>query len=328
MAHDESTIVEGASVAGRLDVAVSALMPDLSRSQATRLVRDGHVQLDGVPVDKPSTKVQAGQAVRIVLPPPVPTEALPEDLPLDIVYEDGDVVVLDKQAGMVVHPGAGHAQGTLVNALLHHIGDLSGIGGVVRPGIVHRLDRGTSGLMVVAKHDVAHRHLQAQFAEHTAGRRYLAVTMGIPGRLEGTIRSSLARHPTDRLRFASTDGDQGRAAVTHWWMRGHAHGCALVECALRTGRTHQIRVHLAEQGWPLLGDRMYAGRRNPTAVVRDLEGDGSRPYLHAWQLHFAHPADERPMRFVAPPPADFQAVLDRLELAVPDPDDIAPRPTA
>jgi len=319
--------VEGPATAGRLDVVVAALVADLSRAQAARLIRDGRVRLDEAMVRKPSTKVAEGQSVRVYLPPPMPTQAVAQDLPLHIVYEDADVVVVDKAAGMVVHPGAGHPDGTLVNALLHHVGDLSGIGGVIRPGIVHRLDRGTSGLMVVAKHDLAHRHLQAQFADHTAGRRYLAITMGAPDTPSGTIRSHLARHPTDRVRFASTDGSHGKRAITHWWRRGAAGGCGLVECALQTGRTHQVRIHLAEQGWPLLGDGMYAGRRNPNGKVRDLAGDGTRPFLHAWQLHFVHPADERPVRFVAPPPADFQAVLDRLGLTVPDPDDVAARPT-
>ncbi len=325
--EDEGTLHTGVAIAGRLDVAVAALVPDLSRSRATALVKEGAVTVAGQPARKPSDKVDEGTPLSVLVPAPTPLEALPQDLPITIVYEDADVVVVDKAAGMVVHPGAGHPDGTLVNALLFHVRDLSGIGGVARPGIVHRLDRGTSGLLVVAKHDTAHRALQAQFADHSAGRRYLAVTMGVPRAPSGTIQSRLARHPKDRIRFASTEGSHGKEAITHWRRRSAARGCALVECVLQTGRTHQVRVHLAEAGWPLLGDGTYAGKRRPNSLVRDLVGDRDRPMLHAWQLRFAHPADGRPCQFVVPPPPDLQAVLDRLALPVPDPQDILPRPT-
>ena len=191
---------------GRLDVVVAELVGVVSRSQAARLIRDGHVEVSGEVQSRPSAKVHAGSVVRVRVPPPLPTDVAPQALPLSIVYQDSAVAVIDKAAGMVVHPGPGHPDGTLVNALLHHLTDLSGIGGEERPGIVHRLDRGTSGLLVVAKHDTAHRHLAAQFANHEAGRIYLALCHGAPRQDEGRIESTLARHPKDRVRMASTDG--------------------------------------------------------------------------------------------------------------------------
>ncbi|MCB9662777.1 MAG: RluA family pseudouridine synthase [Alphaproteobacteria bacterium] len=306
-----------AAADGRLDVAVAALVPELSRSQATRLVKDGRVRVDGVVVTRAAHTLFAGAVLQLDLPPPAPAEAVAQDLPLRTVYEDEDLVVVDKEAGMVVHPGAGHADGTLVNALLHHVGDLSGVGGVQRPGIVHRLDRGTSGLLVVAKHDRAHQALAAQFADKTAGRVYLAVCVGVPADAHGTIDTHLARHPKDRLRFASTDGDGGRQAITDWWRLGAARGLSLLRCELRTGRTHQIRVHLREQGWPLACDTLYARRDRPTpAWVRGLVGE-DRPLLHAWRLRFRHPTRDEPLEFCAPVPDDLAAVLARLELDVP-----------
>lgn len=301
------------------------LVPDLSRSRAAQLIREGRVRVDGAMVRKPSSSVGPPMRLTVYEPPPIPSEAVAEDLSIEIVHEDEDLVVVNKPAGMVVHPAAGHPTGTLVNALLHRVGDLSGIGGAIRPGIVHRLDRGTSGLLVVAKHDVAHRHLQRQFAEHSAGRRYLAITVGAPKEPSGTIHSWLSRHPRDRKRFASTEAGQGKEAITHWWCRSRGASWALVECALQTGRTHQVRVHLSEQGWPLLGDGAY-GSRPSQAACRVWHGDGSRPMLHAWQLRLRHPSREAWMRWVVPPPPDMQDALDALELVVPDPDDVQPRP--
>lgn len=306
-----------AAEAGRLDVVVAEGVSTLSRSQAARLVREGRVRVDGETVGRPAASVSAGASLIVEVPPAEPDAAFAEDLPLHVVHEDADVVVVDKAAGMVVHRGAGHASGTLVNALLHHVGDLSGIGGVMRPGIVHRLDRGTSGLMVVAKHDVAHRALQEQFADHSAGRTYLAIVHGVPRAARGVVRSALGRDPTHRMRFASVDEALGKPAVTHWWRVATAAGCSLVVCRLETGRTHQIRVHLAEQGCPLLGDGLYRGRKAVPEAVRDLVTDFERPMLHAWQLRFRHPTTDDRTRWVAPPPADFQAVLDRLGFDVP-----------
>jgi 23S rRNA pseudouridine1911/1915/1917 synthase len=212
---------------------------------------------------------------------------------------------------MVVHPAAGHADGTLVNGLLHHIDDLSGIGGVQRPGIVHRLDRDTSGLLVVAKHDRAHQHLAAQFADHSARRRYLAVCLGTPSSLRGTVRSHLARHPKDRVRFATTElPGKGKHAITHWAIRGKGRGLALLEFELETGRTHQIRVHATESGWPLCGDPMYKRRGVRAPAWARSEGLDARTMLHAWRLRLVHPSNDTLVTFRAKPPTDFQALLD------------------
>jgi 23S rRNA pseudouridine1911/1915/1917 synthase len=233
---------------------------------------------------------------------------------VSIVYQDADVAVIDKAPGMVVHPGAGNWDGTLVNALLFHLGGLSGCNGELRPGIVHRLDRGTSGLLVVAKHDVAHARLAAQFAEHSAGRTYLALCMGEPRESSGTIRSKLDRHPGDRLRFASRTDGRGKAAITHWEAVGYGRGMCLIQCRLETGRTHQIRVHLTEAGWPLAGDPLYKRGERPDPPWLKGHLPGQRPMLHAWKLRFAHPADGRPMAFEAPPPADFANAVDVCEI--------------
>ena len=307
---------------GRLDAVVASAVPEISRSQATRLVKEGHVTVLGTTVTKPSFKVLSGTRLSVTVPPPASSETVPQDLPLDIVYQDTDVAVVHKPAGMVVHPAPGHPDGTLVNALLHHLGDLSGVGGIERPGIVHRLDRGTSGLLVVAKNDVAHRALQAQFKDRTAGRVYLAVALAQPREDSGTVRKNVGRHPTDRLRFHAfkKGGDQGKRAITHWQVVGRGkHDLALVRCKLETGRTHQIRVHLTSIGHPLVGDDLYQrrDRRTPRAV-EDLVEEG-RTMLHAWQLTFQHPADGAPRTFVAAPPSDFLALCERAELEIPEP---------
>ncbi|HIE68855.1 MAG TPA: RluA family pseudouridine synthase, partial [Planctomycetes bacterium] len=244
------------SEAGRLDVVAAAVF-ELSRSRAATLIKQGAVSVAGVLHTRPSFQVELGALLRIELPPAEPDQALPEELPLSIVYEDDDLIVVDKASGMVVHPGPGHSGGTLVNALLFHIDTLSGIGGVLRPGIVHRLDKGTSGLMVVAKNDAAHQGLSEQFAAHSAGRRYLAICFGRARQDAGRAESYLARHPKDRVRIASTDGSYGKHAVTHWELLGQAELACLIECRLETGRTHQVRVHLTEMGCPLIGDSLY-----------------------------------------------------------------------
>jgi len=307
-----------APTGGRVDAVLAEALPELSRSRCTALVRQGRVRVNGTLPARPSSKVHVGDTLEVDLPPPTPAEARPQDLPVRFVYEDEHLVVVDKDPGMVVHPGAGHPDGTLVNALLHHVGDLSGIGGVQRPGIVHRLDKGTSGLLVVAKGDAAHQHLAAQFAAHSAGRTYLALCLGAPVSDGGVIRSRLARHPRDRVRWASTlDPDHGKEAVTHWVVQGRAHGVCLVRCTLETGRTHQVRVHLTELGLPLVGDPLYKRRGHPLPEpLRGLVHD-DRPLLHAWRLHLAHPADGRPMSFEAPLPADFIAALEAVGLSSP-----------
>ena len=300
--------------AGRLDVVIAALFEGLSRTRASDLVKSGQVQVDGVVVDRPSLAVAAGAWLEVAVPAPVPLDAAPQDLPLRIVFEDADVVVIDKAAGMVVHPAPGHEDGTVVNALLHHVGDLSGIGGVQRPGIVHRLDRGTSGLLVVAKNDAAHQALSAQFAAHTARRRYVALCLGEPGFSSGTIQSRLARHPTDRMRYASTKGEAGREAVTHWELLGRAGTVSLIGCVLETGRTHQVRVHLSEAGWPIVGDPLYGrkGSRLP-ATLRDLV-DPDRPLLHAWSLAFDHPRTGARIALIAPAPEDLVRAAEAVGL--------------
>ena len=297
------------SAAGRLDAVLSDALPDLSRSRVAALVKDGKVTIDGAIARKPSVKVAAGDTVVVDVPPPVPMEAVPQDLPVSVVYEDASLVIVDKAAGMVVHPAAGHPDGTLVNALLHHVGDLSGIGGVQRPGIVHRLDKGTSGLMVVAKGDASHQHLSAQFAEHSAGRVYLALCHGVPKTSQGTIRSMLARHSKDRKRWASTDDGSGKEAITHWQRLAVAGTVSLVACRLETGRTHQVRVHLTEQGWPLVGDPVYKrGKGRLPSTLRDLVSS-DRPLLHALRLHLEHPESGERLELQALPPADFLAAL-------------------
>ncbi|MBN2798303.1 MAG: RluA family pseudouridine synthase [Deltaproteobacteria bacterium] len=294
--------------AGRIDAVLADLLEGLSRSRLAALIKEGRVEVEGERITRPAAKIPAGARVVVDLPPPRPATAPPQDLPLDIVYQDADIAVINKAPGMVVHPSAGHEEGTLVNALLHHLDDLSGVGGVERPGIVHRLDRGTSGLIVVAKRDEAHWSLADQFAVHSAGRRYLALTLGAPHSDSGTIRSRLARHPTDRLRWASTDREEeGKEAITHWRVVGRG-ALTLVECVLETGRTHQIRVHLTEAGWPLAGDPVYKrrGHRVPPQLV-DLIGD-DRPMLHAWQLQLDHPLDGVRRTYYADPPQDFTAL--------------------
>ena len=299
---------------GRLDALLSEWVADVSRARLAHLIREGAVRVNGVAIVKPATKLRVGDRVVVVIPPPVDDEARPENLPIDIVYEDADVAVINKAPGMVVHPSAGHASGTLVNALLHHLDGLSGIGGVSRPGIVHRLDKGTSGLLVVAKNDRAHKGLAAQFADHSAGRVYVALVYGQPTEDSGTIETLLARHPTDRIRWASTDREVGKRAVTHWRVLARAGSVSLLSCELETGRTHQIRVHLTEIGHPLLGDNLYKRRHTrPPASIRERVVDG-RPLLHARALRFQHPVTDEPKQFEAAPAEDFAAILDTLEL--------------
>lgn len=305
---------------GRLDAVLAAALPDLSRARLAGLIRDGHVRVNGAPVVKPADKVRRGAVIDLELPPPEPSGAVPQDLPVRVVYEDADVVVVDKPAGMVVHPGAGHADGTLVNALLHQIGDLSGIGGVLRPGIVHRLDRGTSGLLVVAKHDAAHHVLADQFADRTAGRTYLALVFGGPPRDEGTIDAPIGRHRTHRVRFSSVNRDgPGKPAVTDWAVVGRGDGVTLVRCSLRTGRTHQIRVHLTDAGWPLVGDPLYRkrGTKLPDGLVGLVDPEADRPLLHAWKLRFTHPRSGEPIDLATPLPDDFVAALAAVGLVDP-----------
>ncbi len=294
----------------RLDLFLVNLLPDQSRSSIQRLIKDGHVQLgDGRPV-RANASVRAGDEVTIDVPAPVAATPEAEPLPLPIVYEDGDLVVVNKPAGMVVHPAAGHASGTLVNALLHHVRDLSGIGGELRPGIVHRLDRGTSGLLVVAKHDVAHRALVTQFQERAIEKEYIALAWGVvhAGR---RIEEPIGRHPGNRKKM-TTRARRSRDAVTRVKSAEDFNGVSLLHLAIATGRTHQIRVHLSAIGHPVVGDPLYGGLRRRVAPHLRAVMRLDRPFLHAARLAFTHPGDLRRMEFESPLPEDLQGVLDDL----------------
>ena len=292
----------------RLDQFLTMVLHRQSRSQIQRLIKEGHVTAaSGAPI-RSSTAVRAGERFVIDLPELRPATPQPEALPLRIVFEDRDVVVLDKPAGMVVHPAAGHESGTLVNALLHHIKDLSGVGGEARPGIVHRLDRGTSGLMVVAKHDRAHQELARQFHDREVEKEYMALVWGVvqAGR---RIDEPIGRDPKDRQKM-STRARRARSAVTRVTFARHFKGASFIKLAIATGRTHQIRVHLSAIGHPIVGDQTYGGvhRRvgnNLRAVLR-LE----RPFLHACRLCFTHPGDGRRVEFDSPLPPELEAIVE------------------
>ena len=290
----------------RLDHFLAALLPDHSRSQIQRFIKDGIIQ--GPATLKPNTIVRAGQAYGLAIPDPTPATPEAEALPLRIVFQDADVVVLDKPAGMVVHPGAGHSGGTLVNALLHHVTDLSGIGGELRPGNVHRLDRGTSGIMVVAKNDKAHQELSRQFADREVDKEYVALVWGVvhAGR---RIDAPIGRDPGNRQKM-STRARRARNAVTRVTDAQHFKGVSLVRVAIATGRTHQIRVHLSTIGHPIVGDSTYGGAHRRVAgnlrAVQRLE----RPFLHSARLAFTHPTDGRRVEFESPLPLDLQSVLN------------------
>jgi 23S rRNA pseudouridine1911/1915/1917 synthase len=294
----------------RLDHVVTTHLPDLSRSQVQRLIRDGSITIGGRAV-KTGAIVTPGVTIAIELPEPAPSTPQPEALPLRVLYDDDDLVVVDKPAGMVVHPAAGHAAGTLVNALLHHVRGLSGIGGTQRPGIVHRLDKGTSGVMVIAKHDRAHRALAQQFHDRLVDKEYTALVWGRPivGR---TFDQPLGRDPKHRQRISSR-ARHARDAKTVVSDVEQLNGVSLVRVRIHTGRTHQIRVHLSEAGFPVVGDDLYGGvRRHPAASLAAV-ARLDRPFLHASHLSFTHPADGRQLTFDAPLPADLQHIVDTLK---------------
>jgi 23S rRNA pseudouridine1911/1915/1917 synthase len=292
----------------RLDQFLTDRMPDVSRAQVQRLIREGHVQL-GRGRAKPGLEVTDGLAVDVELPPPTPAVPSAEALPLHTLFNDADIVVVDKPAGMVVHPAAGHASGTLVNALLFHVSDLSGVGGAMRPGIVHRLDRGTSGVMAIAKHDRAHRALSQQFRDRAVEKEYLALVWGTP-RPAQTIDRSIGRDPKHRKRMSSR-ALRGRPAVTHVVSVEPVGPVSLVRLRIETGRTHQIRVHLSEAGYPIVGDELYGGTHRPPAAYMFL-ARVDRPLLHAARLSLTHPSTGQRLTFDAPMPADFSELLDRL----------------
>jgi 23S rRNA pseudouridine1911/1915/1917 synthase len=296
----------------RLDRALAAAVPTLSRERLKALIRSGAVEAGGKAVRDPATKVRGEEALRIAVPEPTPAHNQPQDIPLNIIFEDEHLLVVDKPAGLVVHPAAGNLDGTLVNALLHHCGgSLSGIGGVARPGIVHRIDKDTSGLLVVAKTDVAHEGLAKQFAAHSVDRRYLAILNGVPNASEGKIDAPLARSATNRKKIAIVEGSRGKRAVTHWRRLSVLKDAALVECRLETGRTHQIRVHMASIAHPLIGDPVY-GRSGKTHGKLLSELQFGRQALHAAELGFAHPVTKHRLSFSSPMPADMQELFNAL----------------
>lgn len=293
----------------RLDRYLAQALPDLSRSQLQRLIDDGFVAVNRVPVVKASTKVASGDEVVVRVPPPAPARAAPEDIPLNIVYEDDDLIVIDKPAGMVVHPAAGHPGGTLVNAVLAHAPDLEGVGDEQRPGIVHRLDKDTSGLIIVAKNDRAHRHLQAQFKDRLAQKFYLALVIGHPPTPVGRIEAPIGRDPKNRQRMAVLhEGDAtAREAITNYQLLESFKTFSLLQAEPKTGRTHQIRVHFAFLGCPLAGDTLYASRRSAGIKLPGL----NRHFLHATRLTLQLPSGKT-RAFESPLPPSLASVLAEL----------------
>jgi len=307
----------------RLDKALATLLPELSRTRLKALMLEGHILAkDGSAAD-PSDSAKTGNVYLVTIPAaedPVPQG---EDIGLDILYEDSDLIVIDKPAGLVVHPGAGNPAGTLVNALIHHCGDsLSGIGGVKRPGIVHRLDKDTSGVMIAAKNDAAHQHLSRQFSDHTIERRYLAVVTGCPLPLSGRVDTMIARHPAHRKKMAVSKKNKGKEARTRFQTREvyNSKGqpfAALVECTLETGRTHQVRVHMAHLGHPLVGDKLYGRGNVPKNAAGTDAGEAIKAFprqaLHAAHLGFVHPSTKEALSFDSPLPKDMKTLVKILK---------------
>ncbi len=301
----------------RLDRFLADAFPDLTRSQVKRLIDEGAVSLTGSDV-KASFKLRGGEQISVVLHEPEPIEAAPEAIPLTVLYEDAALIVIDKPAGLVVHPAPGHPGGTLVNALLHHCDDLAGIGGELRPGIVHRLDKDTSGVLVASKNDQTHLALASQFKSHSIQRRYRALVHGLMKPAEGTVDQAIGRHPVHRKKM-SVNCRRGRRAVTHWRVlkQYDQDRLSLVELKLETGRTHQIRVHLASLGYPVVGDPLYGQPRRDRACA-DVELAGllrglSRQFLHARLLGFEHPETGESLVFHAPMPPELQQIIDFLD---------------
>ena len=300
----EATILTATPEAAgqRLDAFLAAALPELTRSAAQRLIAEGQVAVDGK-IPAKSLKLSGGERVSVTLPEPEAAQALPEDIPLDVVYEDDDVIVVNKPVGMVVHPAPGHSGGTLVNALLHHCGDsLSGVGGELRPGIVHRIDRDTSGLIIAAKNDFAHQALSAQLQDHSLRRTYEAVVVGNLREDSGTVDAPIDRNPKDRKKMAVVPG--GRPAVTHWQVLERFPGYTYVRCRLETGRTHQIRVHMAYIGHPLYGDTVYGAKKPAPGMTGQC--------LHAVGLTFRHPRTGETVELNCPLNGEFTAFLRKL----------------
>jgi len=297
----------------RLDIFLSQKDAGLSRSQARRLIDGGEALVDGRPA-RASYRLRPGERVSLHRPPPAPAGIVAEDIPLDIRYEDDAVLVVDKPAGMVVHPAAGNSRGTLVNALQFHCGRLSSVGGLMRPGIVHRLDKGTSGLMVIAKTDEAHRHLSEQFKKRRVSKHYTVLVHGDLREDEGVIDAPVGRHPVERKKM-STASRRGKAALTRWRVLERYGDCTLLEAQIETGRTHQIRVHLGAMGHPVVGDAVYGGSKRAAdrTALRAALKRLARQALHAGRLSFLHPLTGRVMSFESPLPADMAEVIDFLK---------------
>ncbi len=303
--------------AERLDTFIAECLPDISRSQLKKLIDSGQITLNGV-TTKASSKLKGGESIQITLPDPQPIKALAENIPLHILYEDQDLIVVNKPAGMVVHPAAGHFHGTLVNALLYHCTDLAGIGGDLRPGIVHRIDKDTAGVIVATKNDQSHQHLAAQFKDHSIKRCYLALVHGAPDNQSGTIDQPIGRHPTQRKKMSGKSRN-GKRAVTHWktLKQYHSSRLSLLELRLETGRTHQIRVHFAEINCPLVSDPLY-GNSSRTTAIRDME---LRTLIHqlpgqalfAQSLGFIHPKSGKYLEFSCEIPETLQNILTYLD---------------
>jgi len=307
------------SAAGRrLDTVVAARLPALSRSYVGRLIRAGHITVNGIR-KKPGYVTRPGDIIRCEIPPPQPITCKPEPIPLSILYEDADLIVLNKPAGLVVHPAPGHRSGTLVNALLYHCGDLKGIGGELRPGIVHRLDKDTSGTLVVAKNDMAHHGLSRQFKNRHVGKRYLALVYGAMKASAGVIDLPIGRHPTHRKKM-STTSRQSRSTETRWQIKESLSGVTLLEVDLKTGRTHQVRVHCAAMGHPVVGDATYGGKKRwkalPSQALQQVLKGVRRQMLHAWTLRFEHPRTGRWMDFDSPLPKDMALLVEALRSLV------------
>jgi 23S rRNA pseudouridine1911/1915/1917 synthase len=309
-----NTILSGTIGEGRLDSALAQALPQLSRARIQALIAENALSIGGKPATDASSKRHAGQLFELLVPAPRPDKAEAQDISLDILFEDDHLIIVDKPAGLVVHPAAGHADGTLVNALLHHCrGQLSGIGGVQRPGIVHRIDKDTSGILVVAKSDVAHEGLAKLFASHDIERRYLAVVSGTPAPPAGTVRTQIGRSTTNRKKMSVLPDNKGKHAVTHYRMVESFAKASLVECTLETGRTHQVRVHMAHIGHPLIGDSVYSNRQNPYRIGPN-QSRFDRQALHAASLGFIHPVTGETLRFESRLPEDIQLLLNVLRI--------------
>jgi 23S rRNA pseudouridine1911/1915/1917 synthase len=318
MGQDISTLeatISDAFAGARMDRALAGLLPQLSRERVKALILDNQVtDARGRTIKDPSAKVAVGQVYSLALPAPVAADAQAQDIPLTVVFEDAHLIVVDKPAGLVVHPAAGNLDGTLVNALLHHCGgSLSGIGGVTRPGIVHRIDKDTSGLLVVAKSDAAHEGLSAQFKAHSIDRLYDAIVAGTPAPPAGTVDTWIGRSDRDRKKMAVQREGRGKHALTHFRTLETLNKAALVECKLETGRTHQVRVHMAHIGHALLGDPVYAAGKKSCKSLLDLLGF-KRQALHAKRLGFIHPITEEKLRFDSAMPSDMQELLSQLRV--------------